>query len=98
MREDFPDIVQNQAKIKDVFGNEKTIKLNNFLGEHTSDFYLKILREKKGNPNLQIKDLPEPLQEFMYRNESLYPIVQLKDLWMQIPSLKKKYLKFENYA
>ncbi len=33
----------------------------------------------------------------MYRNESLYPIVQLKDLWMQIPSLKKKYLKFENY-
>ena len=33
----------------------------------------------------------------MYRDESLYPIVQLKDLWMQIPSLKKKYLKFENY-
>jgi len=29
--------------------------------------------------------------------EKLYPIVQLKDLWMQIPSLKKKYLKFENY-
>tara|TARA_B100001175_G_scaffold249373_1_gene216439 strand:- start:40 stop:1725 length:1686 start_codon:yes stop_codon:yes gene_type:complete len=33
----------------------------------------------------------------MYRDKSLYPIVQLKDLWMQIPSLKKKYLKFENY-
>ena len=33
----------------------------------------------------------------MYRDDSLYPIVQLKDLWMQIPSLKKKYLKFENY-
>ena len=33
----------------------------------------------------------------MYYDEKLYPIVQLKDLWMQIPSLKKKYLKFENY-
>ena len=33
----------------------------------------------------------------MHYDEQLYPIVQLKDLWMQIPSLKKKYLKFENY-
>ncbi|PDH49922.1 MAG: hypothetical protein CND58_02810 [Rhodothermaeota bacterium MED-G16] len=33
----------------------------------------------------------------MHYDEKLYPIVQLKDLWMQIPSLKKKYLKFENY-
>ncbi len=33
----------------------------------------------------------------MYRQGNLFPIVQLKDLWMQIPSLKKKYLKFENY-
>ena len=33
----------------------------------------------------------------MYYGNDLYPIVQLKDLWMQIPVLKKKYLKFENY-
>ena len=33
----------------------------------------------------------------MYYGNDLYPIVQLKDLWMQIPILKKKYLKFENY-
>ena len=33
----------------------------------------------------------------MYYGDDLYPIVQLKDLWMQIPVLKKKYLKFENY-
>ena len=33
----------------------------------------------------------------MHYDEKLYPIVQLKDLWMQIPPLKKKYLKFENY-
>ena len=33
----------------------------------------------------------------MYYGDDLYPIVQLKDLWMQIPSLKKQFLKFENY-
>ena len=33
----------------------------------------------------------------MYYNSKLYPMVQLKDLWMQIPDLKKRYLKFENY-
>ena len=33
----------------------------------------------------------------MYYDDSLYPIVQLKDLWMQLPYLKKKYLKFEIY-
>jgi len=33
----------------------------------------------------------------MHYNSKLYPMVQLKDLWMQIPDLKKKYLKFENY-
>ena len=33
----------------------------------------------------------------MYYDDNLYPIVQLKDLWMQLPYLKKEYLKFENY-
>ena len=33
----------------------------------------------------------------MYYEDNLYPIVQLKDLWMQLPYLKKEYLKFENY-
>ena len=33
----------------------------------------------------------------MYYDDSLYPIVQLKDLWMQLPYLKKEYLKFEIY-
>ena len=33
----------------------------------------------------------------MYYGDDLYPVVQLKDLWMQIPSLKKQFLKFENY-
>tara|TARA_Y100000816_G_scaffold18457_1_gene12038 strand:+ start:1898 stop:5179 length:3282 start_codon:yes stop_codon:yes gene_type:complete len=33
----------------------------------------------------------------MYYGENLYPIVQLKDLWMQLPYLKKEYLKFESY-
>ncbi len=33
----------------------------------------------------------------MYYGDDLYPIVQLKDLWMQIPSLKKQFLKFESY-
>ena len=33
----------------------------------------------------------------MHYNSKLYPMVQLKDLWMQIPDLKKRYLKFENY-
>ncbi len=33
----------------------------------------------------------------MYYGNDLYPIVQLKDLWMQLPYLKKKYLKFESY-
>ncbi len=33
----------------------------------------------------------------MHYDDKVYPIVQLKDLWMQLPSLKKKYLKFENY-
>ena len=29
----------------------------------------------------------------MYYDDNLYPIVQLKDLWMQLPYLKKEYLK-----
>ena len=33
----------------------------------------------------------------MYYGDNLYPIVQLKDLWMQLPYLKKEYLKFESY-
>ena len=33
----------------------------------------------------------------MYYGDKLYPIVQLKDLWMQLPYLKKKYLKFDSY-
>ena len=33
----------------------------------------------------------------MYYGDILYPIVQLKDLWMQLPYLKKEYLKFESY-
>ena len=33
----------------------------------------------------------------MYYEDKLYPIVQLKDLWMQLPYLKKKYLKFDSY-
>ena len=33
----------------------------------------------------------------MYYGDDLYPVVQLKDLWMQITSLKKQFLKFENY-
>ena len=33
----------------------------------------------------------------MYQEGDLYPMVQLKDLWKQIPKLKKKYLKYENY-
>ena len=33
----------------------------------------------------------------MYYGDNLYPIVQLKDLWMQLPYLKKKYLKFDSY-
>ena len=33
----------------------------------------------------------------MYYGNDLYPIVQLKDLWMQIPNLKKRFLKYESY-
>jgi len=33
----------------------------------------------------------------MYYGDKLYPIVQLKDLWMQLPYLKKKYLEFDLY-
>ena len=33
----------------------------------------------------------------MFYGDNLYPIVQLKDLWMQLPYLKKEYLKFESY-
>ncbi len=32
-----------------------------------------------------------------YENGTLYPILQLSDLTKQLPSLKKKYLRYENY-
>ena len=49
-----------------------SIPIDGNLGEHTSEFYLKLIRHWSANDSLKIKDLPEPLQEFMHRNEAVW--------------------------